>query len=285
MNIRAALGEASAHVASADARLLLAAALETTRLEIAVAPERALSPAEEGRFRRYVERRAAGEPASRILGRREFWSLEFEIAPAVLDPRPDTETVVEAALEAVGERDRPLELLDLGVGSGCILLALLSELPNARGLGIDRSEAAAQIARRNARRLGLAERSRFVVTDWGSPLACRFDVVVSNPPYIPRGHVARLAPEVARHDPMAALDGGVDGLDAYRSLAATLPGLLKPGGAAAMEIGPEQGPAVILLLEAAGLELRATRLDLAGRLRCLVAGKPEKTIGLSRGAR
>ncbi len=278
MNIRAALGEASARVAPADARLLLAAALETTRLETAVAPERALSPAEEGRFRRYVERRAAGEPASRILGRREFWSLEFEIAPAVLDPRPDTETVVEAALEAVGERGRPLELLDLGVGSGCILLALLSELPNACGLGIDRSEAAARMARRNARRLGLAARARFVVADWGSPLACRFDVVVSNPPYIPRGDVARLAPEVARHDPMAALDGGADGLDAYRSLAAILPGLLKPGGVAALEIGPGQGPAVTLLLEAAGLEMRAARPDLAGRLRCLVAAKPEKNV-------
>lgn len=274
MNVRGALGQATARLAPADARLLLAAALGATRLDIAVAPERALSDEEAHRFLGFVERRAAGEPASRILGRREFWSLELEIAPAVLDPRPDTETVVEAALEAVADRSHRLDLLDLGVGSGCILLALLSELPNAAGLGVDRSEAAAWTARRNANRLGLAGRARFVVADWAGSLSGRFDLVVSNPPYIPHAEIAGLAPEVARHDPAAALDGGEDGLDAYRRLAAALPALLKPGAVAALEIGLGQAIAVARLLEEAGLNLRGTRPDLAGRPRCLIATRP-----------
>ena len=273
MNVRGALGEARG-VEPGDARLLLAAALGASRLELATAPERPLSPEEERRFRGYVVRRAAGEPASRILGRREFWSLEFDISPAVLDPRPDTETVVEAALEAVGKRERPLDLLDLGVGSGCILLALLSELPQARGLGSDRSEAAARAARHNARRLGLAGRARFVVADWDAPLAGRFDLVVSNPPYIPSGEIEGLSPEVALHDPRAALDGGADGLAAYRRLATALPRLLKPGGAAALEMGSGQAEAVTQLLERAGLKAQPPRADLAGRPRCLVARRP-----------
>jgi release factor glutamine methyltransferase len=273
VNVRGALGQAG-HLAPGDARLLLAAALGATRLDVAVAPERALSDEERRRFLGFVERRAAGEPASRILGRREFWSLELEIAPAVLDPRPDTETVVEAALEAVGDRSRPLDLLDLGVGSGCILLALLSELPNAEGLGVDRSEAAARVARRNADRLGLADRARFVVADWADPISGVFDLVVSNPPYIPRREIASLSPEVARHDPSAALDGGEDGLDAYRRLAAALPGALKPGAVVALEIGPGQAGSVARLLEQTGLNLQGTRPDLAGRPRCLIATSP-----------
>lgn len=285
MNVRFALAEAAARLAPGDARLLLAEALGASRLDLAVAPERALTDAETRRFNDYVARRAAGEPTSRILGRREFWSLEFEIGPAVLDPRPDTETVVEAALEAVGPRGAALDLLDLGTGSGCILLALLSELPNARGLGADLSEAAARTAQANARRLGLAERARFVVADWGRGLAGAFDLVTSNPPYVRRGEIAGLAPEVAAHDPPAALDGGVDGLDAYRSLAAALPRLLKPGGCAALEIGMDQGPDVIRLIEAAGLEMRAMRRDLAGRPRCVVAARPQKNVGNCGGAR
>ena len=285
MNVRGALGEATGRLEPADARLLLAAALGASRLEVAVAPERALSVEEERRFRSFVERREAGEPASRILGRREFWSLDFELSPAVLDPRPDTETVVEAALDAAGERGRPLELLDLGAGSGCILLALLSELPKAWGLGLDVSEAAARAAQSNARRLGLAERARFAVADWAGPLVGRFDLIVSNPPYIPRGEISGLAPEVARHDPWGALDGGEDGLDAYRTLAAALPGLLKPGAVAVLEIGSGQDEAVGLLLRRRGLKLLETRSDLAARRRCIVAGSFEKTVGISGGAR
>jgi release factor glutamine methyltransferase len=273
VNVRGALGEAAARLAPGDARLLLATALGVTRLDIAVAPERMLSDDEARRFRGLVERRAGGEPASRILGRREFGSLELEIGPAVLDPRPDTETVVEAALDAAGDRGRPLRLLDLGVGSGCILLALLSELPNATGVGLDLSEDAIRVARRNAARLSLTSRAHFVVADWGEPLGGGFDLVVSNPPYIRRAAIADLAPEVARYDPAEALDGGEDGLDAYRRLATGLSALLKPGATAVLEIGLGQAVSVSRLLEGAGLEQCGARADLAGRTRCLIARK------------
>jgi release factor glutamine methyltransferase len=221
-------------------------------------------------FARAVERRAAREPLSRILGRREFWSLPFRLGPAALDPRPDTETLVEAVLARLAGRAAALSILDLGTGSGCIPLALLSELPAARAVGIDRSAAAAAIARENARALGLADRFAAVVADWDDALSGRFDVVVSNPPYIPSGEIAGLAPEVARHDPPAALDGGPDGLAAYRRIVPRLGALLKPGGLGALEIGCDQAPAVRHLLAAAGLEGVETARDLGGRDRCLL---------------
>lgn len=285
MNVRELLRDASGRIGPGDARLLLAAALAAPRLALALAPERPLCAAEAARFEAFLARRAAGEPVSRILGRREFWSLEFEVDSSVLDPRPDTETVVEAALAATANRAAPLEILDLGCGSGCILLALLSELPNAFGLGLDRSPAALATARRNARRLGFAARCRFLAADWAAPLAGAFDLAVSNPPYVPSGEIEGLAPEVSRHDPRAALDGGADGLDAYRALAAALPRLLRSGGLAVLEIGATQASAAADLLTAAGLRVVETRRDLAGRDRCLVVRRGEKTIGLFAGAR
>lgn len=281
MKVRDALAEAVLRLPRADSALLLAAALGASRVEVATSPERPLSPAEAMRFRGYMARRAQGEPVSRILGRREFWSLELEIGPAVLDPRPDTETVVEAALAAAGDRARSLALLDLGTGSGCILLALLSELPQARGVGVDRSPAALAIARRNADRLGLGGRARFVAADWSAPLAARFDLIVSNPPYVRRDEIDALTPEVAKYDPRLALDGGADGLDAYRRLAAALPGLLARGGAAAVEVGRGQTLEVATLLEAGGLAVREIRSDLSGVPRCIVVGLAEKSVGMS----
>ena len=284
-NVRQALRRAGARIEPSDARLLLAAALEVPRLELTLAPERPLGEAEAERFDAFLVRRAAGEPASRILGRREFWSLEFEIDAAVLDPRPDTETVVAAALAALADREAPLEILDLGCGSGCILLALLSELPNALGLGVDRSPAALATARRNALRLGLAARCRLAAADWGAPLSGAFDLVATNPPYVRSGDIATLAPEVARHDPKAALDGGPDGLDSYRAIAAQLPRLLRPGGVAALEVGSGQAGAIRNLLAAEGLQPVEMRRDLAGRERCIVVGGGEKTVGILAGAR
>lgn len=281
MNVRGALNEATARLPRSDAALLLAAALGASRLEVATSPDRPLSDAEAARFRAYVTRRAQGEPASRILGRREFWSLDLEIGPAVLDPRPDTETVVEAALAAAGDRSRPLDVLDFGTGSGCILLALLSELPCARGLGVDRSLAAIDVARRNADRLGLRARARFLAADWGEPLVGRFDLIVSNPPYVRRDDIAGLAREVAQHDPAIALDGGPDGLDAYRRLARDLPRLLASGGIAALEIGHGQADDVAALLQGRGLAIREIRADLSGVPRCVVAERGEKTVGMS----
>lgn len=219
-----------------------------------------------------ILRRLAGEPVDRILGRREFWGLDFTLAPDTLAPRADTETVVQAALDAVGGRDRPLAVLDLGVGSGCILLALLSELPRATGVGVDRAFGAARAARANAERLGLGARARFVVGDWGTALGSRFDLVVSNPPYIASADLAGLDREVREHDPARALDGGADGLDAYRAIVADLPARLAPGGVAALELGAGQEADVASLVEAAGLRVGGPAwIDLGGVPRALVA--------------
>jgi len=218
-----------------------------------------------------VARRLGGEPVDRILGRREFWGLDFILAPETLAPRADTETVVQAALDAVGGRDRPLSVLDLGVGSGCILLALLSELPRATGLGVDRSFGAARAARANAERLGLGGRARFVVGNWSAALGSRFDLVVSNPPYIASADMAGLDREVRDHDPAHALDGGADGLDAYRVIVADLPARLNPGGAATLELGAGQEADVTRLALKAGLRVDgAARADLGAVPRALV---------------
>ncbi|WP_020187080.1 peptide chain release factor N(5)-glutamine methyltransferase [Methylopila sp. 73B] len=220
-----------------------------------------------------IRRRLGGEPVDRILGRREFWGLDFTLAPETLAPRGDTETIVQAALDAVGGRDRPIAVLDLGVGSGCILLALLSELPRATGLGVDRSFGAARAARANAERLGLGARARVVVGDWATALGSRFDLVVSNPPYIASADMAGLDREVREHDPARALDGGADGLDAYRAIVADLPARLNTGGAAVLELGAGQETDVARLASQAGLRVDgAARIDLGGVPRALVLG-------------
>jgi release factor glutamine methyltransferase len=207
---------------------------------------------------------------SQILGHREFWSLDFKVTSDVLTPRPDSETVIEAVLEHVGDRRRPLRIVDLGVGSGCLLLALLSELPAASGLGVDQSVAALAIARQNGERLGLGERVRWHEGDWLDGIDERFDIIVSNPPYIPTAALAALDPEL-RYEPRAALHGGRDGLDAYRSIARHLRQKLMPGGIVALEIGHDQGNAVTAILTAAGLDAWRRRADLSGRERCILA--------------
>jgi release factor glutamine methyltransferase len=253
-----------------DARLLLAHALGVPSEKMTSLGARTLSEAEQSAFFDLLLRRRVGEPVSRLVGRREFWSLDFDITPDVLDPRPDSETVVEAALGALQDRAAP-RIVDLGTGSGCLLLALLSERPDATGLGIDISVAACRVATGNARRLGLDERATFACMDWNGAVATGgCDVVVSNPPYIADGEIDGLAPEVARHDPRGALSGGADGLDAYRRLAPVSAALLRPGGFAAVEIGAGQRPAVERLFAAHGLALREARRDLAGIDRCLV---------------
>jgi release factor glutamine methyltransferase len=216
-------------------------------------------------------RRLAGEPLSRILGRREFWSLSFTIAPDVLDPRPETETIVEAALaDFAGRRDEALRILDLGVGSGALLCALLTEFPNASGIGVDLSARAVEIAKANLAALGLSERGEARVGDWGRGLDREFDLVVSNPPYIRAGDIAGLDREVRDHDPRLALDGGPDGLDAYRALAPQLARLLKPGeGQFYLEFGEGQAEDVRDILATMGLEACAVLTDLSGRARAI----------------
>jgi release factor glutamine methyltransferase len=262
-----------------DARLLIAAAIEAGPAQLIAHPERALDGAEAARIEASLARRAAREPVSRILGRRGFWNLELEITPDTLDPRPDSETLVAAVLERIGAQGlvgAPLSVLDLGTGSGCLLLALLSELPAARGLGLDISAAALAVARRNARKLGLFHRARFALGDWGSELDGSWQLIVSNPPYITEGEIEDLAPEVARYDPRLALTAGPDGLDAYRKLLPQAARLLEPGGMLALEVGCGQQDAVTALLAATGfIELGRYR-DLGGIERCLLAtcGKP-----------
>ncbi len=260
-----------------EARLLVCRLLGGGPELLLGSPERELTDEEAGRIEAAVDRRAAREPVSRILGEREFWSLPFALNAATLDPRPDSETLVEAVLAQIGERDAALRLLDLGTGSGCLLLALLSELPKASGCGIDVSAEAVAQATANAQRLGLAARARFLRHSWDDGLvldAETWDVIVSNPPYIASAEIAALAPEVAGYDPAAALDGGADGLAAYRALIPAAAAVLAPGGLLALEIGQGQAAAVEELLVAAGLRPLCRARDLAGIERCLLAVAP-----------
>jgi len=258
--------------ADADARLLIAHALGIDRTAIMTNGERALTAQERLTLDALTERRMAHEPVARIFGVKEFWSLPLHISPAVLVPRPETETVVEAALDFIargGLRTEALRILDIGTGSGALLLALLSELPNGRGTGTDISTPALGVARVNAERLGLASRCTFVTCDIATDLPGPFDVIVSNPPYIAHDEIATLAPEVRDYDPALALDGGSDGLDGYRAIALDARRLLAPGGRLIVELGAGQEPAVCTLFTDAGLTVGATRNDLAGIPRAL----------------
>ncbi len=269
------LADAGIETARLDARLLIGHVTGLDAAALLARRDDAVAPAIAQQLTPLVARRTAREPMAHILGEREFWSLPFRVTADTLVPRPDTETLVQAVLEgcpaAHRGRGRGPTVLDLGTGTGCILLALLSEWPGATGIGVDISEGAVAVARDNAHRLGLADRARFLVSDWGQGLDTRFDLIVSNPPYIRRAEIADLEPEVARFEPRAALSGGDDGLDAYRSLAGCLAGLMAPKAAAFLEIGWDQEDEVTAILRQAGLEVFATHCDLAGRPRCLVA--------------
>lgn len=254
-----------------DARLLLEAGAGVSRLEIVTDPRRELQDAQVAAVEVLVTRRAAREPVGHIVGRRHFWKLELNVTPEVLIPRPETEFVVEAALSAL-DPEAAARVLDLGVGSGAILLSVLSERPHATGVGIDASEAALNVARRNAEELGLHDRAAFQLGDWGEGIAERFDMVVSNPPYIASADIPGLQPEVARFEPKLALDGGADGLDAYRAIIAALPRLLKEKGAFALEVGKGQADAVTKMATAVGLSTSPPWVDLAGIPR-VVRGK------------
>ncbi len=249
-----------------DARLLLCAAAGVDRVALITDPDRALDADAGAVFSTYVKRRLAREPVSRILGRRAFWSLDLEVTPAVLDPRPDTETLIAAALAHLGgRRDAPLRILDLGTGSGAILCAMLQACPAARGWAVDRASGACRVARANLVRCRFEARSLVVCGDWGAALGVAgFDLVLSNPPYVETAAIASLDPDVRLYDPRAALDGGVDGLDAYRTIARQAPALLAPGGAVFLEVGASQAGAVAALLEDAGLHGLGIARDLAG---------------------
>jgi release factor glutamine methyltransferase len=254
-----------------DARILVGSALELDHARLSAAAERELTPGERERIAALATRRLSGEPVARIVGVKEFWGLALALSPAVLVPRPETETVVEAALTSLDRsRMRAPRIADLGTGSGALLLALLSELPAATGVGTDLSVAALEVARRNALRLGLAPRAAFAACDFTAALAGPFDLVVTNPPYVTSADVALLAPEVRDHDPRLALDGGPDGLQAYRRIAADASRVLAPRGHLVVELGAGQAADVAALFAHAGLAPSwPAKADLAGVPRAL----------------
>ncbi len=264
------LAAAGIDEARREARLLVALALGVEPAVVLGFPERPIDAAAQERLNALTARRTAREPYARLAGRRQFWSLDLEISPDTLDPRPDSETLVEAALALLPDRAAPLRILDFGTGSGCLLLALLSELPNAVGIGIDILPGAVAMARRNATALGLAERAFFAAGSWGETISCLVDVIIANPPYIPSTDIETLAPEVARYEPRSALDGGMDGLRAYRELASVTRRLLAPDGIALFEVGAGQHEAVALLMGEKGLALQRVKCDLSGVARCIV---------------
>jgi len=261
--------------AELDARILVGAALDLDLTSVIAAASRLLTSDETARLEDFTRRRLAGEPVARILGRKEFWGLPLQLSAATLVPRPDTETVVELALEmlrAAPHPDRLLRIADIGTGSGAILLALLSELPDAYGFGTDISVAALRTATTNAIYLGLGRRAAFVACDYAAALSGTFDLIVSNPPYVRSAEIAGLATEVRDYDPHRALDGGADGLNAYRALIPQAARLLAPGGALVVEAGHGQSGDILGLMTAAGLTLEPPKADLAG-IRRAVAGR------------
>jgi release factor glutamine methyltransferase len=253
-----------------EARLLLAHALGLTQNDLIRDSTR---PVDTTIFEALLTRRTAHEPLALIVGHREFWSMDFQVSPATLIPRPDSETLIEAALAAFATRPAPQRILDLGTGTGCLLLALLKEFPSAFGTGIDLIPDAAALAKHNAARLGLANQSSFIAGNWTNSIAGRFDLIISNPPYIRGPDIDTLMPEVACYEPKPALDGGPDGYDAYRAIMPALQHHLEPDGIAILELGAEQANYVISLAREAGLGV-SIRLDLAGICRVIVLAWP-----------
>jgi release factor glutamine methyltransferase len=289
VNVRTLRKEAAERLRSAgvesaelDARVLLAHALQWEPARILSATDDPVDLRTRACFAEAIERRVAGEPVARIVGTKEFWSRAFTVSPDVLVPRPETETLVEAVLQTLQRPDGAYRVLDLGVGSGALLAAILLELPRAHGIGIDRSAAALRVARANLESLGLRARASLIAGDWSAALSSRFDLVVANPPYVASGAMARLPREVRKHDPAVALDGGVDGLAAYRKIISELPCLLAAGGVAVLELGVDQEGEVAALARSAHLLVnKPAQRDLSGRPRALVihADGHKKTLG------
>ncbi|MAU52597.1 MAG: protein-(glutamine-N5) methyltransferase, release factor-specific [Roseovarius sp.] len=259
--------------AAGDARALLAEAMGLARDRLTLHLGEKMGADAAARLETMLARRAAREPVARILGRRLFWGREFAVTPAVLDPRPETECLIAAALEG----PRPARLIDLGTGTGCIAVTLLAEWPGARAVASDLSAAALAVARQNADRHGVADRLALVESDWFAGIDGRFDLIVSNPPYIAEAEMAALAPEVRGHDPRMALCDGGDGLSAYRALARGAGAHLVPGGRLLVEIGWQQGAAVAGIFAAAGLGAVRILPDLDGRARVVCAQMPRST--------
>lgn len=260
-----------------DARILASAALRMSREDMLREPEREIDPGGLARLDAMVRRRAGREPVARILGEREFRSLSFRLGPATLDPRPDSETVVEAAIAYADIFPGPVRLLDIGTGTGCLLLSALDALPDASGVGTDIAAGAIEIARQNSKLLGLSDCAEFLHTAWTEGVTGTFDIILSNPPYIPAADIAGLAPEVTGFDPLEALDGGPDGLDAFRALSVRIGECLSTPGIAVFEIGAGQSDHVAGIFATAGFHLLEIRTDLGGHPRSLAFGTERST--------
>jgi release factor glutamine methyltransferase len=278
MTVAQALRDATALLAAVadnprlEARLLLAHALGLTQNDLIRDPNRPVDPTV---FDALLARRTAHEPLALIVGHREFWSMDFEVSRATLIPRSDSETLIEAALAAFSNHPAPSTILDLGTGTGCLLLALLTEFPSAFGIGLDLSPEAVALAKRNATRNGLSNRCAFVASDWTNSLHGKFDLIVSNPPYIPGPDIVTLMPEVARHEPKRALDGGLDGFDAYRAILPSLQHHLEPGGTAILELGAGQANYLTAIARRTGWDV-SLRVDLAEIPRAIVLTWPNQ---------
>ncbi|MEA1937499.1 MAG: peptide chain release factor N(5)-glutamine methyltransferase [Pseudomonadota bacterium] len=273
------LREADCATPALDARLLISNAFGISPESWLLRQDAAIDPKELAKTEKFIKRRADGEPVSRILGRRAFWTLDMEISPCVLDPRPDSEAVILAALKCIENRPGPLSVLDLGTGSGCLLLAVLNERTDTNGIGIDRSEKALEIARRNAQKHGLADRATFILGNWTDGIEDTFDLILSNPPYIPTDDIANLDREVRDHDPCGALDGGPDGLDAYRSLAPRIARHLKSPGCAVLETGAGQLDDVRNIFVASDLCIIHVEKDLSGTGRAIIISHESPVTG------
>ncbi len=262
----------AAHVQSAslDARLLLQHVMNVSHEQWVAYPDMDMTTEQVAFYESLVARRASREPIAHITGKREFWSMEFKVTNATLDPRPDSETIIEALLQRIPDRNAELKILDLGTGTGCLLLTLLKEFTNAQGTGIDLSREAMAVAQENALSLGLSARATFLHGNWCEGLSGTFDIIVSNPPYIPTTSIGSLAPEVAQYEPKLALDGGADGMDCYRKILAAMPAMLNQKGIAALEVGVGQIQAVAEIANENGLQLEGMRKDMQGIPRCLL---------------
>ncbi len=264
------LKSAGVETAALDARLLLQAAMDMDHATIIRDSHLVIPAAQYDVFMRNVERRAAREPMSHILGTRDFWKDSFYVSRDVLTPRPDSETLIEAMLDIVPDKNAHYTIADLGTGSGCLLISLLREYPNARGVGVDASEAALAIAKKNAENLLSSGRAEFLSSDWCSALQTRFDMIISNPPYIVENEISTLAPEVKKHEPWLALCGGKDGLRAYCQLMPQIQKHLAPHGVAVLELGQKQAQVVTNIASDHALIVSDIRCDLAGIERAIV---------------
>lgn len=264
------LRQGSIDTPDSDARLIMQLVTGATRLELITWPDVPLSDTQRIDLQAALEQRMGGTPIGRLTGCRDFWGLEFALSPDTLEPRPDSETIIEEALEWASQRAAPpRRILDLGTGSGCLLIALLNEWPEATGIGTDISQRALNMASRNAKANGIGARAHFIETTWADGLQDRFDLIVSNPPYIASAEIALLSREVRLHDPLCALDGGPDGLDAYRAIVADMRRLMAPGARAIFEIGAGQDTGLIGLAARHGFATVGQRRDIGGHIRAL----------------